>query len=379
MKQPTIKIGYLPDTDNLDADEVLDDAFAFALDEAYEDGLVDRPFEVVVRRPEGLPRGSAHDVLTGWKELEAEGVLAIWGPLISDNLLAIRTYVEDEGHVPCIGWGGTDDWYGEWCFGANNGSLSEEPYLIANFLAHEGTGSVAVVVDNSAIGEQYLAAFVAATAREGIQIVRTEYIGQLQTELDGVVGRAREAEPDALVYLGWGFPAVHFNPALERIGWDPLRAMNGAFMSAPILPEGLDAIRGWVGVDQYDEGNPITAAFLDRFEARKRYRPANFLACLAYDTGKMIAEACRNARPLSREGVKRGLEQITLLPAATGAAGTMLSFGPYRRRCWVGADYIVMRESLGGDSNVRGVPPTVLRHKLSPIAPGARRTAHEAR
>jgi len=363
----TIKIGVCVDADwGPAADEIFRDSLAFAAREAEENGIVDRPIEIVTRYVEGLPRGSAHDVLTAWKELAAEGVLGIVGPFISDNCIAIRSYIEQEGHVPTVSGCGTDHWYGEWCFGVTNGSLSEEPYLIANFLGHQGATRVAAVVDKSAIGREYFEGFEAAAEREGLQVVYREDISQVEVDMGPTVERVHSAEPDAVLYLGFGVPAVRMNKEFERIGWDPLRVMNGAFMAGPILPEGMESLKGWVGVDQYDEENTVATAFLDRFEKVNGYRPGNYLSCVTYDTATMLILGIGEARPQSPEAVKDGLERIKMIPAASGSDGTYMSFGPYVRRAWLGANYLVMREATGGTSNMRGESPSILRHRLMP-------------
>ncbi len=41
--------------------------------------------------------------------------------------------------------------------------------------------------------------------------------------------------------------------------------------------------------------------------------------------------------------VKEALERVKMLPAASGAPGTRLSFGKWTRRGWVGAGYLVAR------------------------------------
>jgi branched-chain amino acid transport system substrate-binding protein len=363
----SIKIGVCVDADwGSAADEIFRDSVTFAVNEAQEKGIVDRPIDVEYRYVEGLPRGSAHDVLLAWQELAAEGVLGIIGPFISDNCIAIRSYIERSGQVPTVSGCGTDRWYGEWCFGVSNGSLSEEPYLIANFLGHQGAVKIAAVVDRSAIGREYFDGFQAAADREGLQVTFHEDISQIESNLGPVVERARASNPDALLYLGFGVPAVHINKELERIGWDPLRVMNGAFMAGPVLPEGMESLKGWVGVDQYDEDNTVAREFLDRFEKANGYRPGNYLSCVTYDTATMLILGIGLARPMSPEGVKDGLEQVKIIPAASGSDGTYMSFGPFIRRAWLGANYLVMREATGGVSNLRGETPSVLRHRLMP-------------
>ena len=67
------------------------------------------------------------------------------------------------------------------------------------------------------------------------------------------------------------------------------------------------------------------------------------------------AEGLARAPELTREGVRRGLEQVKWLPAAEGCDGTMLGFGIQDRGALHGR-YLVVRQWLGGQS-VEAVQP----------------------
>lgn len=41
--------------------------------------------------------------------------------------------------------------------------------------------------------------------------------------------------------------------------------------------------------------------------------------------------------------MKEALERVKMLPAASGAPGTRVSFGKWTRRAWMGAGYLVAR------------------------------------
>ena len=56
------------------------------------------------------------------------------------------------------------------------------------------------------------------------------------------------------------------------------------------------------------------------------------------------------ARPLTGEGVKHGIEQVKLVPSASGAPGTFLRFGRYIRQGWLGSDYLIARRVLADGS-----------------------------
>ena len=61
------------------------------------------------------------------------------------------------------------------------------------------------------------------------------------------------------------------------------------------------------------------------------------------DLATVLLHAFADAHPLSPRGVKEALERVKMLPAASGAPGTRLSFGRWTRRGWVGAGYLVAR------------------------------------
>jgi branched-chain amino acid transport system substrate-binding protein len=48
----------------------------------------------------------------------------------------------------------------------------------------------------------------------------------------------------AIVHCGFGFGAVHVNPALRALGWDPPRFMGTAFQNAWINPRMWNALLG---------------------------------------------------------------------------------------------------------------------------------------
>jgi len=226
--------------------------------------------------------------------------------------------VEEVGKVPTIMWGGSDLLYGNWCFSISNGSLPEEAYVMANYLAHQNVNRVGVVYEDTAIVNDYLAYFRAACRHEGLHIVAQEPISQIAEDLTGPVETCRVAGADGLTYLGFGLPGVHINRALGAAGWDPPRVMTTAFLTAPHTPQGMKALRGWAGLDQYDEENLVGQAMLDRFQTRHGYRPANYFALVCYEVANVIAHAVGKARPLSPEGVRDGMYGVRIRPATCG-------------------------------------------------------------
>jgi branched-chain amino acid transport system substrate-binding protein len=193
-------------------------------------------------------------------------------------------------------------------------------------------------------------------------------VGQLETTFDETTTRLRQDDPDAVAYFGFGLTAVRLAEAFDAAGWDPLRVMTAGFLTAPLLPGGWQVLRGWHGIDLYDQANVVGQDFLDRFEKRFGYRPENYFAVNAYDTGQLLAQGIGRARPLSTEGVRSGLEAVKMLPGASGGPGTMLGYAPYAHRGWLAQDYLVISRVQAGfaDEGLMSRASTEVVHHMTP-------------
>ena len=343
-----IKLGYLFDFKLPDGypQEMRDDLvrpFELVFAEGLRDGVIDRPVEIVFREVEGLPKGTIKAVIDAFGQLVDEGCLAVFGPAITDNCVPTREAIEQRFHVPAISVTGTDDWLGEWTFSLPMGSMTDEPIFWADLIAADGHREVGVLAEQSLVGESYIRNFRRACARKGIRIVSEEWVPQTAQDISEALGRLHEAKPDALVHCGFGFGIVFVNPGLEQLGWDPPRYMGTAFQNAWINPIMWQAILGWTGLDQYDEGNPVGQELLDRYEAAYGRRPPYCVPVVNRDLATVLLQAFADAHPLTPRGVKEALERVKMIPAASGAPGTRLSFGKWTRRGWMGAGYLVAR------------------------------------
>jgi branched-chain amino acid transport system substrate-binding protein len=343
-----IKLGYLFDfklpegyPDEARADLVR--PFQLVFEKGLEAGIIDRPVEILFREVEGLPKGTVKSVIDAFGELVDEGCLAVFGPAITDNCVPTREAIEQQFHVPAISVTGTDDWLGEWTFSLSMGSMTDEPIFWTDLLAREGHDEVGVLIEQSLVGETYVRNFRKACAARGIRIVAEEWVAQTAQDIGEPVRRISLAKPAALVHCGFGFGIALVNPALEAVGWDPPRFLGTAFQNAWIHQVMWDAILGWTGLDQYDETNPVGQAFLDEYEAAFGRRPEYCVPVVNRDLATVLLHAFGDAHPLTPRGVKEALERVKMVPAASGAPGTRLSFGKWTRRGWMGAGYLVAR------------------------------------
>jgi ABC-type branched-subunit amino acid transport system substrate-binding protein len=344
-----IRIGVLmdfrmPPPDHWDAMRDILDALRLTFAEALASGQLDRPVELVVREVDGLPRGTVKDVIDAYAELVDEGCLAVFGPMVSENAVPVREEIERRFRVPSISLCGSDEWLGEWTFALSNGSLTDEPYVLANLCARAGQRRVAVLVERSLIGPRYLDFFRQASRFEGLTIAAETWIPQTGFDAARAIRELHELEPDALVHLGFGLGAVGINEALRALGWNPPRYMGTAWEDGYCADEIFETYLGWIGLEQYDEANRLGQDFLDRFQKAYGRRPEYYAPVVAHDVARAFAHALDAAEPLSPRGVMQALERVKMLPAASGSPGTRISFGKWTRRGWMGAGYLVARE-----------------------------------
>jgi ABC-type branched-subunit amino acid transport system substrate-binding protein len=343
-----IKVGYLFDFKLPEGypQEMRDDLtrpFELVFRKGLEEGVIDRPVEMVFREVEGLPKGTIKAVIDAYGELVDEGCLLVFGPAITDNTVPTKEAIEQRFHVPAMSMTGTDDWLGEWTFSLPQGSLTDEPLFWADLIARDGHRTVGALVEQSLVGETYIRNFRAACARKGLRIVAEAQIPQTAQDIAPQVRALHEAQPDAIVHCGFGFGIVRISPVLAELGWDPPRYMGTAFQNAWINPIMWNAILGWTGIDQYDEANPVGQAFLDEYEEAYDRRPQYCVPVMNRDFATVLLHAFADAHPLTPKGVKEALERVKMIPAAGGAPGTYLSFGKWTRRGWMGAGYLVAR------------------------------------
>jgi ABC-type branched-subunit amino acid transport system substrate-binding protein len=318
----------------------------FVVDEFVERGEIERPVELVVRAVQGLPKGSFRNVRDAFFELVEEDVQVIYGPWVSENAVALAPYIEKLGEVPCITMAASETLLGEWFFGLPAGSMEEEPIIMATIAHLDGCRTVGIAFEDSLIGAEYLRTARAACKNVGLRITAEVPIPQVEAEKQAAMAVLAEDKPDGILHVGFGLGIPGINAALEALGWMPPRYTTTAFEFCAKSQWWRDEMKGWIGLDQYDERNETAQAFLDRFEAKYGERPAYYFTCYCYDIGRIMAMALSTARPLTGAGVKDALERIKMVPAACGAPGTRLRFGKHIRHGWMGSEFLVARRVL---------------------------------
>src|ERR1700759_3322726 len=168
--------------------------FDLIFSEAVEQGLMDRPVQMIYREVEGLPKGSVKAVIDAYGELVDEGALVVFGPNITDNCVAVREAIEERFKVPAISVTGTDDWLGEWTFAFPQGSMTDEPIFLEDLVAKRGLTEIGVLVEQNLIGESYVKNLRTACNRKGIGIVAEAGIAQTAQDINDAVRTLHDAK-----------------------------------------------------------------------------------------------------------------------------------------------------------------------------------------
>jgi ABC-type branched-subunit amino acid transport system substrate-binding protein len=365
-----VKIGYLVD---IDAGTLLGDcldAVVLAAEDALDDGELKRPIEIVPMVARGLPREDAATAVAGYEALCDAGCLVILGPYITDNAMALLPAMDRRG-VPLVSTNGAKPFHSYYGFTLGNGGVSEEGAICAGWLRDKGFERVAAVTEISPGGDEYAKAFRAAAKRNQVNLVADVFVDQTGDDLaDALRHLHDDVQPDAIAYLGYGYPVAMFNPILRELDWNPPRIMSTAFMWYINEPSMLDDMEGWYGVDQVGNdrsgSNPNYWPFVHRFEQRYGRRVQHAMLGCSYDQARATIAGVANATLLDPAGVVKGLETLTMMPTVSGGPRSYISFGPYDRKGFKG-DWLTIRHVVDGVPEFDGYLSTAYPATIAPI------------
>ncbi|VXD04210.1 ABC-type branched-chain amino acid transport system, substrate-binding protein [Pseudomonas sp. 9AZ] len=329
-------------------------AIELALEQAWQDGLIDRRVELVTRKVHGGPSASALDVRAAFCDLAYEQrVHAIIGPTLPDDLMACRHEI-DRAMVPVLSFGGTLNLSSPFLFQLPNGTYADEIRMIVRHARQQGFQRVALIRDASMMGDEYAVTFNQAMRECGLHVSGTFAISPApsQNAVNDAVKAAQLSQADALLVIS---VAMHrkFVQALDASGWTPGKFMVCNFVAAIPGFDGPEAFEGWVGIDQFDEANLVFNSMVDAFEKRFGRCAGHPYQAIGYDIGRTLAKALSMMAPSTPEGLRDALERVRMLPAAAGGKGTLISFAKNVRRGYQG-NYLVCRTVSGGVNQVLG-------------------------
>ena len=277
-----IKVGYLMDftlppgfPEDLFAS--FTQSFDLIFEEAVEQGLMDRPVQMIYREVEGLPKGSVKAVIDAYGELVDEGCLVVFGPNITDNCVPMREAIEERFKVPAISVTGTDDWLGEWTFAFPQGSMTDEPIFLADLVAKRGLTEIGVLVEQNLIGESYLKNLRSACRRKGIRIVAEAAIAQTAQDINEAVRTLHDAKAEAIVHLGFGFGIVFVNPGARGCGLGPAAIHHHRVPERVGEPDHVERVHGLGRGRSVRRGQPDRTGFPGPLRREVQRQPSGVL------------------------------------------------------------------------------------------------------
>ena len=215
---------------------------------------------------------------------------------------------------------------------------------IATLLAHAKTKNfkrVALITDNSDLGQAIAKAFKGTLEKAGIQIVAEEVVARGATTAMPQMQKQRAANPEAMFLAGvLTAENVLIFRAYKELGVKfPIHSSYN--LSVPIyetVAKGL--INGITFVDAYDPDKPEVKAFEAAYKKATGKDPQN-LHGYGYDGIMLIADAIRRAGSTDKEKIREAMQK-TNYAGVMGKKGMRYSF-PEGKRAGFDPDGMVVR------------------------------------
>jgi len=215
---------------------------------------------------------------------------------------------------------------------------------IATLLAHAKTKNfkrVALITDNSDLGQAIAKAFKATLEKGGIQVVAEEVVARGATTAMPQMQKLRAANPEAMFLAGvLTAENVLIFRAYKELGVKfPIHSSYN--LSVPIyetVAKGL--INGITFVDAYDPDKPEVKAFEAAYKKATGKESQN-LHGYGYDGIMLIADAIRRAGSTDKEKIREAMQK-TSYAGVMGKKGMKYSF-PEGKRAGFDPDGMVVR------------------------------------
>jgi branched-chain amino acid transport system substrate-binding protein len=332
FSQDTIKIGVITDRVGVSKpySEPATEGVIFAADEINRrGGLLGRKIELLIEDDQSRPDISAALA----RKLIDQGVVFILSVSLSPATQQQQT-VTMEAKVPQMTPMNSADYLttqldNPWFW--QTGPLGSVQG--ATLLAHARSKNlkrVALITDNSDLGQAIAKAFRGAFEKSGIQLVADEVVARGATTAMPQMQKIRAADPEAMFLAGvLTAENVLIFRAYKELGVRfPIHSSYN--LSVPIyetVAKGL--VDGITFVDAYDPDKPEVKAFVAAYKKGTGKDPQN-LHGYGYDGIMLVADAIRRAGSLDKEKIREAMQK-TNYAGVMGAKGMRYHFPEGKR------------------------------------------------
>src|SRR5512138_1095331 len=204
---------------------------------------------------------------------------------------------------------------------------------ISTLLAHARTKNlkrVALISDNSDLGQLLAKFFRAGLEKSGIQVVAEEVVPRGAPTAEPQMQKIRAASPDAMFMAGvLTAENVLILRAYRQFGLKfPIHSSYN--LSVPVyMSVGKGLINGVTFVDAYDPDKPEVKAFEAAYRKETGKEPFNMHG-YGYDGIHLVAEAIRKAGSTDKEKIRAAMQSLTYA-GVMGAKGMKYHFPEGKR------------------------------------------------
>ena len=190
---------------------------------------------------------------------------------------------------------------------------------------------VALITDNSELGQLTARFFKAGLEKSNIQVVSEEVVPVGSTSADAQMQKVRAANPDALFMAGVLVPEnTQVLRSYRQLGLKT-PVLAGYNLSIPVyasVAKGL--LDGVVFVDAFDPNKAETKRFIDAFKKDTGAEPYN-LNGYGYDGLMMAADAIKRAGSTDKDKVREAMQATKSWQGVMGGEGSGYGFADGKR------------------------------------------------
>ena len=190
---------------------------------------------------------------------------------------------------------------------------------------------VALVTENSALGQLTNQFFKAGLEKSGIQVVSEEVVPGGSTSADPQMQKVRASNADALFMTGVTVPENSLVLRSYRQLGLKMPILANYNLSIPVyssIAKGL--LDGVVFVDAFDPAKLVTRRFIDNYKKDAGVEPYN-LNGYGYDGVMLVADAIRRAGSTDKDKVREAMQSTRGFAGVMGGVGASYSFADGRR------------------------------------------------
>ncbi|MBM3407887.1 MAG: ABC transporter substrate-binding protein [Betaproteobacteria bacterium] len=205
---------------------------------------------------------------------------------------------------------------------------------IATLLAYARSKNfkrVALITDNSDLGQLINRFFKAGLEKAGIQVVAEEVVPRGANTAEPQMQKIRAANPEALFMAGVLTPEnVLILRAYRQLGLKTpvLGNYNLSVPQYTAVAKGL--LDGVVFVDAFDPAKAETARFIESYRKDTGNEPYNLMG-YGYDGVMMVADAIRRAGSTDKQKVREAMQATTGYVGVMGSVGATYHFRDGKR------------------------------------------------